>query len=50
MSSLGSVEINGKYINLDSLSLEKMKKLFSKINDNEEMLKQEIDTILKRLM
>lgn len=50
MNSLGSVEFKGRYINLDSLSLEKTEKLFSKINDNEEMLKQEIDTILKRLM
>ncbi len=50
MSNLGSIEVSGKHVNLDTASLEKLKMLFEKVSDSEEMLKQEMDTILRRLM
>lgn len=47
MSDLGMVFINGKEINLNTTSLEELKNLMEKINEKEEVLKQELERVLE---
>lgn len=50
MNNLGNIEFEGKSTNLNTASLEQLKDLLKKVNIQEEMVKQEIDTMLKKLM
>lgn len=49
MNSLDSIVFDGKTVELKSLSIEKLTEMLEKINTDEIMIKQELDSILKRL-
>lgn len=48
--NLGSIVFRGKYMDLNALSIEELKDIFSQMNDEEMMIKQELDSMLKRLV
>lgn len=49
-SDLGNIVFNGKTINLNKHSRRGLKDVLTKINEEEIMIKQELDDILKRLI
>lgn len=50
MNNLGNIEFDGKNTNLNTASLEELKNLLKQVNKSEEMTKQEMDAMLKKLM
>jgi len=50
MDELKNIVFNGEYIDLTTLSMERLKEILNQINDNEIMIKQELDNMLKTLM
>lgn len=49
-SDLGTIEFDGKTINLNTHSRRGLKDVLTKVNEEEMMIKQELDDILKRLV
>ena len=44
-----NIELNGKSVNLNSLSMEKLKSVFKELDTQELLMKQEINSILEEL-
>ncbi len=49
-NNLGNIKLDGKSIDLNISSRKGLKDILNQINDEEIMIKQELDNILKRLV